>query len=78
VAVETTGSAPGAASLARGASFADQSIALGRRAVLRTVRQRGLVIFPMVFPLILFAINGSALSPATHIPAFRPTTIAIS
>ncbi len=70
VAVETTGSAPGAASLARGASFADQSIALGRRAVLRTVRQRGLVIFPMVFPLILFAINGSALSPATHIPGF--------
>jgi ABC-2 type transport system permease protein len=70
VAVETTGSALGAASSARGASFADQSIALARRAVLRTVRQRGLVIFPMVFPLILFAINGSALSPATRIPGF--------
>ena len=70
MAVETTGSALGAASSARGASFAEQSIALGRRAVLRTVRQRGLVVFPMVFPLILFAINGSALSPATDIPGF--------
>jgi ABC-2 type transport system permease protein len=70
VAVEMTGSAFGAGSSARAASFAEQSIALGRRAVLRTVRQRGLVIFPMVFPLILFAINGSALSPATRIPGF--------
>jgi ABC-2 type transport system permease protein len=70
VAVETTGVAPGTASSARGASVAEQSLALGRRAVLRTVRQRGLVIFPMVFPLILFAINGSALSPATRIPGF--------
>jgi ABC-2 type transport system permease protein len=28
------------------------------------------MIFPMIFPLILFAINGSALSPATKIPHF--------
>jgi ABC-2 type transport system permease protein len=28
------------------------------------------MIFPMIFPLILFAINGSALSAATHIPRF--------
>ncbi len=69
MAVEVAGSASGV-SAARGASFAEQCIALGRRAVLRTVRQRGLVIFPMVFPLILFAINGSALSPATRIPGF--------
>jgi ABC-2 type transport system permease protein len=34
------------------------------------MRQRGLLIFPMIFPLILFAINGSALSPATRIPQF--------
>ena len=66
---ETAGSALGASST-RGASFAEQSLAVARRAVLRTVRQRGLVVFPMVFPLILFAINGSALSPATHIPGF--------
>jgi ABC-2 type transport system permease protein len=70
VAVETTAGVPGTASSAGAGRFAEQSIALGRRAVLRTVRQRGLVVFPMVFPLILFAINGSALSPATHIPGF--------
>jgi ABC-2 type transport system permease protein len=34
------------------------------------LRQRALMIFPMVFPLILFAINGSALGPATRIPRF--------
>jgi ABC-2 type transport system permease protein len=39
----------------------------------RTLRQRALLIFPMVFPLILFAINGSALGPATKIPGF-PTS----
>jgi ABC-2 type transport system permease protein len=70
VAVETTAGVPGTASSAGAGRFAEQSFALGRRAVLRTVRQRGLVVFPMVFPLILFAINGSALSPATHIPGF--------
>jgi ABC-2 type transport system permease protein len=48
----------------------EQTLAVGRRAVVRTLRQRALMIFPMVFPLILFAINGSALSPATRIPGF--------
>jgi ABC-2 type transport system permease protein len=43
---------------------------VARRAVVRTSRQRALLIFPMIFPLILFAINGSALSPATRIPRF--------
>jgi ABC-2 type transport system permease protein len=47
-----------------------QIAAVGRRAVVRTSRQRALLIFPMIFPLILFAINGSALSPATKIPHF--------
>ena len=51
----------------------EQTLAVAQRAVLRTVRQRALMIFPMVFPLILFAINGSALSPATRIPHF-PTS----
>ena len=35
-----------------------------------TYRQRALLIFPMLFPLILFAINGSALSKAAEIPGF--------
>jgi ABC-2 type transport system permease protein len=52
------------------AGVLEQTLAVARRAVLRTLRQRGLLVFPMVFPLILFAINGSALSSATHIPRF--------
>ena len=54
----------------RGASLVEQTLAIARRAVVRTTRQRALIIFPMIFPLILFAINGSALSPATRIPGF--------
>lgn len=52
------------------ASVIEQTLAIARRAVVRTTRQRALIIFPMVFPLILFAINGSALSSATRIPHF--------
>jgi ABC-2 type transport system permease protein len=52
------------------ASLFEQTLAVARRAVVRTLRQRALMIFPMVFPLILFAINGSALGPATRIPRF--------
>jgi ABC-2 type transport system permease protein len=53
-----------------GASLVEQTLAIARRAVVRTARQRALIVFPMVFPLILFAINGSALSSATRIPGF--------
>jgi ABC-2 type transport system permease protein len=53
-----------------GTRLVEQTVAVARRAVVRTARQRGLLIFPMIFPLILFAINGSALSPATRIPGF--------
>ncbi len=56
-----------------GAGLPDQIGALLRRSVTRTLRQRALLIFPLVFPLMLFAINGSALSAATKIPGF-PTT----
>ena len=52
------------------ANLFEQTLAVGRRSVVRTSRQRALLIFPMIFPLILFAINGSALSPATRIPGF--------
>lgn len=52
------------------ARLAEQVLAVARRAVVRTLRQRALMVFPMIFPLILFAINGSALSPATRIPGF--------
>ena len=52
------------------ASLREQVIAIGRRSATRTLRQRGLLAFPVIFPLILFAINGSALSAATRIPHF--------
>jgi ABC-2 type transport system permease protein len=65
--------AAGTASLAPAretASIWEQTLAVARRSVVRTSRQRALLIFPIVFPLILFAINGSALSAATKIPKF--------
>jgi ABC-2 type transport system permease protein len=69
VAVEATAGRLGAWPSHDG-GLTEQTLAVARRAVVRTARQRGLIVFPMIFPLILFAINGSALSPATHIPAF--------
>jgi ABC-2 type transport system permease protein len=47
-----------------------QVAAVARRSVTRTIRQRALLVFPLLFPLILFAINGSALSAATRIHGF--------
>jgi ABC-2 type transport system permease protein len=70
VAVEATVGAPVSRPSNQAASLVEQTLAVGRRAVLRTLRQRALIIFPMVFPLILFLINGSALSAATRIPGF--------
>jgi ABC-2 type transport system permease protein len=67
VAVEIAVPSPGSA---HGTRLIEQTLAVARRAVVRTVRQRALLVFPMIFPLILFAINGSALSAATRIPRF--------
>jgi ABC-2 type transport system permease protein len=70
VAVEITLPGPRVTPAADTASLLEQTAALARRAVVRTLRQRALLVFPMIFPLILFAINGSALGPATRIPHF--------
>jgi ABC-2 type transport system permease protein len=43
---------------------------LGKRSVRRTTRQIGLLVFPLVFPILLWTINGSSLAAATHIPGF--------
>jgi ABC-2 type transport system permease protein len=51
-------------------SLAEQVGAVARRSATDAFRQRALLFFPMLFPLILFAINGSALSKATEIPHF--------
>ena len=61
---------PHAGRAIRQPNMIEQTLAVGRRSVVRTSRQRALLIFPMIFPLILFAINGSALSAATRIPGF--------
>lgn len=52
------------------AEVAGQVVALGRRSVRRTLRQPGQVVFPLVFPLILLAVNAGGLTPATRIPGF--------
>ena len=54
-------------------SLLEQIGAVARRSAMATYRQRALLVFPLVFPLILFAINGSALSRSTEIPGF-PTS----
>jgi len=51
-------------------SLLEQIAVVARRSAMNTYRQRALLVFPMLFPLILFAINGSALSRATRIPGF--------
>jgi ABC-2 type transport system permease protein len=52
------------------ASMFEQVVAVARRSAVGAFRQRALLLFPMLFPLILFAINGSALSRAAEIPGF--------
>ena len=54
-------------------AFADQVFVLARRSVVRTVRQPANVVFPLVFPLLLLAVNAGGLDAATRLPGF-PTT----
>jgi ABC-2 type transport system permease protein len=70
VAADIALDSPAGARAAAAPHLVEQTLAVARRSVLRTVRQRGLIVFPMVFPLILFAINGSALGPAARLPGF--------
>jgi ABC-2 type transport system permease protein len=56
--------------MSREPSMVEQIRAVAKRSATAAFRQRALLIFPMLFPLILFAINGSALSKATAIPGF--------
>ena len=65
----TGGASPGSIALSP-PSLLEQVGAIARRSVMRTFRQRALLVFPLVFPLILFAINGSSLSAARKIHGF--------
>jgi ABC-2 type transport system permease protein len=52
------------------AAIASQVGHLARRSVIRTLRQPANVVFPLVFPLALLAVNAGGLRPATRIPGF--------
>jgi ABC-2 type transport system permease protein len=47
-----------------------QTATLGRRAVVRTARQPANVIFPLIFPMLLLAVNAGGLRAATRLPGF--------
>jgi ABC-2 type transport system permease protein len=50
--------------------FGDQVLLLARRSVVRTARQPANVVFPLVFPLLLLAVNSGGLDSATRLPGF--------
>jgi len=54
---------------------ADQVYLLGRRSVVRTLRQPANIIAPIVFPLMLLAVNSAGLRAETRIPGFPGTSI---
>ena len=43
---------------------------LARRSVVRTLRQPANVVFPLIFPLLLLAVNAGGLDAATRLPGF--------
>ncbi len=51
-------------------AFGDQVYVLARRSVVRTLRQPANVIGPLVFPMLLLAVNSGGLKAATQLPGF--------
>ena len=47
---------------------------IARRAIIQTIRQPALVIPPVIFPLIMMAINTGGLNAATRLPGFPAPT----
>jgi ABC-2 type transport system permease protein len=54
-------------------AFADQVYVLARRSVVRTSRQPANVIGPLLFPMLLLAVNSGGLKAETRLPGF-PTS----
>jgi ABC-2 type transport system permease protein len=54
-------------------AFADQVLLLARRSVVRTIRQPANVVAPLLFPLLLLAVNSGGLKAETNLPGF-PTS----
>ena len=50
--------------------LSEQVVALASRSVVRTVRQPANVVFPLVFPLLLLAVNAGGLDAATNLQGF--------
>jgi ABC-2 type transport system permease protein len=50
--------------------FAGQVLTLAQRSIVRTVRQPANIVFPLVFPLLLLAVNAGGLDAATRLPGF--------
>ena len=50
--------------------FADQVFLLARRSVVRTIRQPANVIAPLLFPMMLLAVNSGGLKAETRLPGF--------
>jgi len=48
----------------------DQVALLARRSVIRTWRQPAAIVFPLVFPMLLLAVNSGGLRAETHLPGF--------
>jgi len=51
-------------------SGVDQVFALARRSIVRTARQPAHWIAPMLFPMMLLAVNSAGLKAITHLPGF--------
>src|SRR5256886_10269300 len=47
-----------------------QAATLGRGAIVRTARQPENVIFPLIFPMLVLAVNAGGLRSATRLPGF--------
>ena len=50
--------------------FADQVYQLARRSVVRTARQPANIFAPLIFPLLLLAVNSGGLKAETRLPGF--------
>ena len=51
-------------------TLARQVFLIAWRSLVRTLRQPGTVIPPLLFPLMLMAVNSNGLRAATHLPGF--------
>jgi ABC-2 type transport system permease protein len=47
-----------------------QALTLARRSITRTARQPALVVFPLIFPVLLLAVNAGGLKAETRLPGF--------